>query len=186
MPPLCCGTALAGVLAKNLLPLAFLNSPCMDLLLYAPEYRPNMSSMIRSAEFFGFKRIYIYDQNKLLTPPDNKKGRANMEHMARVWTAGAVNHIEIILLEDPLDFLQNYAGRKVGTLVNEQAQHLNAFSWQAEDLILFGSEKDGLPEEIIQVLDATVYIPSFGQTDCLNVAVSFGIVVEKAMQHHQR
>ena len=171
---------------KNLLPLPLVNTPFMDLLLYAPEYRPNMSSMIRSAEFFGFKRIYIYDQNSLLTPPDNKKGRANMEHMARVWTAGAVNHIEIIILEDPIDFLQNYAGRKVGTLVNEQAQHLNDFSWQAEDLILFGSEKDGLPEEVIQSLDATVYIPSFGHTDCLNVAVSFGIVVEKAMQHHQR
>lgn len=153
----------------------------MDLLLFAPEYRPNMSSMIRSAEFFGFKRIYIYDQNGLMTPPDNKKGRSNMEHMARVWTAGAIHHIEIIKLDDPLTFLKEYKGRRVGTIVRETAHHLNDFQWQKDDLILFGSEKDGLPEEVIALLDAAVYIPSLGHTDCLNVAVSFGVVVEKAV-----
>jgi tRNA G18 (ribose-2'-O)-methylase SpoU len=137
--------------------------------------------MIRSAEFFGFKRIYIYDQNGLLTPPDNKKGRANMEHMARVWTAGAIHHIEIIKLEDPLAFLREYTGRKVGTIVSETAHHLNDFQWQQDDLILFGSEKDGLLEEVVALLDEAVYIPSLGHTDCLNVAVSFGIVVEKAV-----
>ena len=104
-----------------------------------------------------------------------------MEHLARVWTAGAVDHIEIIQLENPLSFLQQYPGRKVGTLVDEQAVHLNAFTWNTEDLILFGSEKDGLPEEVLALLDATVYIPALGHTDCLNVAVSFGIVVEKAV-----
>jgi tRNA G18 (ribose-2'-O)-methylase SpoU len=153
----------------------------MDLLLYGPEYRPNMSSMIRSAEFFGFKRIYIYDQNELLKPPTNKKGRANMEHMARVWTAGAVEHIEIIIVADILSFLEQHAGRLIGTIVNEQANHLNEFQFQRDDLILFGSEKVGLPPAVIEKLDAGVYIPAQGKTDCLNVAVSFGIVVEKAV-----
>lgn len=155
----------------------------MDLLLYAPEYRPNMSSMIRSAEFFGFDRIYIYDKNGLLTPPTNKKGRANMEHMARVWTAGAIEHIEIIIVEDITRFLTDYPGRLVGTLVNETALHLNDFSFQADDLILFGSEKDGLAPAVIEQLGASIYIPAKGKTDCLNVAVSFGIVVEKAVKH---
>ena len=153
----------------------------MDLLLYAPEYRPNMSSMIRSAEFYGFKRIHIFDANKLLKVPDSKKGRANMEHMARVWTAGAVEHIEIIIVDDPMAFLQTHQGRKIGTLVNEQAVHLNDFVFQKDDLILFGSEKEGLPDAIIQELDAAVYIPALGHTNCLNVAVSFGIVVNRAV-----
>jgi tRNA G18 (ribose-2'-O)-methylase SpoU len=158
----------------------------MDLLLYGPEYRPNMSSMIRSAEFFGFKRIYIYDQNELLKPPTNKKGRANMEHMARVWTAGAVEHIEIITLTAIDTFLEQYPGRLIGTIVNEQAYHLNDFQFQPDDLILFGSEKEGLPPEVIKKLAAGVYIPALGVTDCLNVAVSFGIVVEKAALFQQK
>ena len=154
----------------------------MDLLLYGPEYRPNMSSMIRSAEFFGFERIYIFDQNKLLSPPKNKKGRADMEHLARVWTAGAVDHIEIIKIDSAVDFLQAYQGRKVGTLVDEQAVHLSQFIWEPNDLIIFGSEKEGLPPEVVELLDARVYIPAIGQTNCLNVAVSFGIVVQNAIQ----
>lgn len=158
----------------------------MDLLLFGPEYRPNMSSMIRSAEFFGFKRIFIYDQNDLLKPPTNKKGRANMEHMARVWTAGAIEYIEIIIVTDVLSLLTQHNGRLIGTLVNEEAQHLNDFHFQADDLILFGSEKEGLPQEVIAKLDAAVYIPAIGQTNCLNVAVSFGVVVEKAVNYGKK
>ena len=67
----------------------------MKILLYAPEYRPNLSNMIRSAEFFGFSEIYIFDKNGLLDPPHNKVSRADMNHLARVWTAGAIEHIQI-------------------------------------------------------------------------------------------
>jgi len=154
----------------------------MEVLLYGPQYRPNMSSMIRTAEFYGFKRIYIYDTNGLLKPPTTKKERANMAHMARVWTAGAVEHIEIIIIEDPIAFLQNHKGRKIGTLVNEQAKHLGDFKFAPTDLIIFGSEKEGLDKEAISLLDSAVYIPSLGKTNCLNVAVSFGVVVNKAHQ----
>ena len=154
----------------------------MDLLLFAPEYRPNLSSMIRSAEFYGFKRIYIYDKNDLIKPPTNKKGRANMAHMAKVWTAGAINHIEIIRVENPLEFLTNYEGRKIGTIVNESTKHLNDFKFEREDLLIFGSEKDGLPEDIIELINEGVYIPQVGYTNCLNVAVTFGIVVHQALK----
>lgn len=154
----------------------------MDLLLFAPEYRPNLSSMIRSAEFYGFKRIYIYDKNDLIKPPTNKKGRANMAHMAKVWTAGAIDHIEIIRVENPLEFLTNYEGRKIGTIVNESTKHLNEFKFEREDLLIFGSEKDGLPEDIIEIINEGVYIPQVGYTNCLNVAVTFGIVVHQALK----
>lgn len=153
----------------------------MNLLLFAPEYRPNLSSMIRSAEFFGFKKIYIYDKNDLIKPPTNKKGRADMAHMAKVWTAGAVDYIDIIRIEDILDFLDNYEGRTVGTIVNETAKHLTDFQFEQEDLIIFGSEKEGLPQDIIDRINEAVYIPAIGHTNCLNVAVTFGIVVQQAL-----
>ncbi|NJN78600.1 MAG: TrmH family RNA methyltransferase [Saprospiraceae bacterium] len=154
----------------------------MDLLLFAPEYRPNLSSMIRTAEFYGFKRIYIYDKNDLIKPPTNKKGRANMAHMAKVWTAGAIDFIDIIRIENPVEFFENYEGRKVGTIINETAKHLNDFKFEPNDLLIFGSEKDGLTTETINLLDEAVYIPAIGHTDCLNVAVTFGIVVHQALK----
>lgn len=154
----------------------------MNALLYAPEYRPNMSSMIRSAEFYGLKTIYIYDRNNLLSPPNNKTSRANMQHIARVWTAGAINHIDVEIVENPITFLQNYQGRKIATLVDENAVMLNDFQFEKNDLILFGSEKEGLDAEAIEIMDAAVYIPSLGETPCLNVAVTFGIVMHQALR----
>ncbi len=152
----------------------------LNALLYAPEYRPNMSSMIRSAEFYGLKTIYIYDRNNLLSPPNNKTTRADMEHLARVWTAGAINHIDIEIVEDPIAFLSEYQGRKIATLVNESSNQLNDFQFQPHDIILFGSEKDGLEDRAIPLMDASVYVPAIGHTPCLNVAVTFGIVMHQA------
>lgn len=154
----------------------------MNVLLVAPEYRPNLSSMIRSAEFYGLKKVYIYDANQLLLPPTHsKKARADMAHLAKVWTAGAIDHIEIEKVEDLAAFLEQYEGRKIATLVNEEAQHLQDFGFEQEDLLLFGSEKAGLPADILPLIDHGVYIPAVGHTPCLNVAVTFGIVLHQAL-----
>ncbi|MCH2021593.1 MAG: TrmH family RNA methyltransferase [Saprospiraceae bacterium] len=155
----------------------------MDVLFYAPQYRPNLSSMIRSAEFYGLKKVYIFDSNNLLLPPtQSKKARAEMAHMAKVWTAGAIEYVEIIKIEDVDAFLSNYSGRKVATILDEDAQHLNNFEFKLNDLIIFGSEKEGIPEHLIANVEETVYIPSLGKTPCLNVAVTFGIVIHHALK----
>ena len=151
----------------------------MKVLLYAPQYRPNMSSMIRTAEFYGLKQIYIFDENKLLTPPNNKKGRAEMQHMGRVWTAGAVDHIKIELIDLPTDFITNHKGRIVGTLLSDTAKTLSSVSPENNDLLIMGPEKTGLPANVIDLLDLEVCIPHIGHTDCLNVAVSFGIFMNR-------
>lgn len=153
----------------------------VNALLYAPQYRPNMSSMIRSAEFYGLKTIYIYDKNGLLDPPNNKTSRADMNHLARVWTAGAIEFIEITKITDIQDFLTNYSGRKVATMLDKTAHHLSNFKFEANDLIIFGSEKHGLDADALPLIDESIYIPALGHTPCLNVAVTFGIVVNQAV-----
>lgn len=154
----------------------------MNVLFHAPEYRPNLSNMIRTAEFYGLKKVFIFDKNNLLSPPNNKVSRAEMEHMARVWTAGAIEHIEIIPVEDDKTFLEEYDGRTIATLVNEEATNLTEFTFESSDLIIMGSEKEGLPEEIEKLCDEAIYIQQKGHTNCLNVSVTFGIVLNKAIE----
>lgn len=152
----------------------------MRILLYAPEYRPNLSNMIRSAEFFGFSEIFIFDENRLLDPPHNKVSRADMNHLARVWTAGAIDHIRIEIIKDVPDFLRKHTGRKIATQVDTKAEHLPTFPFQSGDLLIMGPEKEGLPASITSLCDHSVYIPGKGQTDCLNVSVSLGIFLYAA------
>lgn len=152
----------------------------MQVLLYAPEYRPNLSNMIRSAEFFGFSAVWIFDSNGLLDPPNNKVSRADMNHLARVWTAGAIEHVDIRKIDDIHDFLRKYAGRKVATLVDSGAKHLPDFSFEPDDLLIMGPEKEGLPKNVLLHTDESVFIPGTGKTDCLNVSVSLGILLYAA------
>ena len=155
----------------------------MNVLLHSPQYRPNLSSMIRSAEFYGLKTVYIYDANNLMLPPtQSKKARAEMAHMARVWTAGAIEFVEIIKIEDVITFFRDYKGRKIATILDENAEHINNFKFDSNDLIIFGSEKEGLPNDLLPEIDKSVYIPSLGKTPCLNVAVTFGIVLHQALK----
>ena len=152
----------------------------MKILLYAPEYRPNLSNMIRSAEFFGYKEIFIYDKNALLDPPNNKVSRGDMEHLARVWTAGAIEFMEIKKVEHIDSFLSDHPGRKIATIIDPKAKHLVDFQFEKEDLLILGPEKEGLPEDVVQTADQCVFIPGKGNTDCLNVSVSLGIFLYHA------
>jgi tRNA G18 (ribose-2'-O)-methylase SpoU len=154
----------------------------MNVLFYAPEYRPNLSNMIRTAEFYGLKKVYIYDTNQLLSPPSSKVSRADMQHMARVWTAGALDHISIEVVEDINEFLSQYKCRKIATIVSVNAIPIQKFKFEDNDLIIMGSEKKGIPSNIESQCTCSVYIPQLGQTNSLNVSVAFGIFINKALE----
>ena len=154
----------------------------MNVLLYAPEYRPNLSNMIRTTEFYGLKKIYIYDQNGLMHPPSNKVSRAEMNHMARVWTAGAMEYIEIQQVDDVSEFLGKYPGRSIATVVSEKGVDLNDFAFETDDLVIMGPEKEGLPENFVLLCDQSLFIQNLGVTDCLNVSVTLGIVLNEGLK----
>ncbi len=151
----------------------------MNVLLYATEYRPNLSNMIRTAEFYGLEKIYIYDKNNLLKPPHNKVSKSEMAHMAKVWTAGAMEFIDIIKIKDIDLFLKEYDGRTIATMIDKTATILNDFTFFSSDLLIVGSEKEGLPPSLYNLCDYKLYIEQKGNTDCLNVSTAFGIFLHK-------
>jgi len=157
----------------------------MNVLLFAPEYRPNLSNMIRTAEFYGMETIYVYDANNLMQPPNNKVSRADMNHMARVWTAGAMDHIDIKVVTDYELFIKEYDGRIVATVISQSAVDLNELTFHNDDLLIMGPEKEGLPEEFLDLTDHQIIIPNRGVTDCLNVSVSFGVFMNEAIRQLQ-
>lgn len=61
---------------------------------------------------------------------------------------------------------------------------LPAFVWPRRSVLVLGREKEGLPAEIISMLDAAVEIPQCGVIRSLNVHVSGAIAMfEYAKQH---
>ncbi|MEO0339064.1 MAG: TrmH family RNA methyltransferase, partial [Bacteroidota bacterium] len=128
----------------------------------------------------GYTTIYIYDKNGLLDPPNNKVSRGDMEHLARVWTAGAIEYIEVVKVPNGLEFIREHSGRSLATVIDHNAINLHAFKFKEDDLLVMGPEKAGLAPEVVRLCDSHLFLPNKGHTDCLNVSVSLGVFLYAA------
>jgi tRNA G18 (ribose-2'-O)-methylase SpoU len=97
-----------------------------------------------------------------------------------VVSAGAFDKIRWQRVAEPAQFLSGYPGRVIATVADERATELPHFQFSPTDLLLFGSESHGLPPDVVTAAAATVTIPSRGQTQSLNLAVSLAIVLFEA------
>jgi tRNA (cytidine/uridine-2'-O-)-methyltransferase len=74
-----------------------------------------------------------------------------------------------------LEFQQQQAGRLIGFSVRGTCNHFE-FSFKPDDWLLFGSETDGLPTQMLQQCESTLYIPmSEPGVRSLNLSVSAAV-----------
>jgi len=59
-----------------------------------------------------------------------------------------------------------------------ESTELKDFSIEKPSAIFFGTEKDGLSEEILDQADCRIQIPMFGFTESLNISVSAAIILQ--------
>ena len=79
------------------------------------------------------------------------------------------------------DFTQNRPGRIV-LFTTKAAEPLHAFAFQPDDVLLFGRESAGVPDEVHESADARVYIPLIPGMRSLNVTVSAAIGLSEALR----
>ncbi|MES2724416.1 MAG: tRNA (cytidine(34)-2'-O)-methyltransferase [Pseudomonadota bacterium] len=79
------------------------------------------------------------------------------------------------------DFTQNRPGRIV-LFTTKAAEPLHAFAFRPDDVLLFGRESAGVPDEVHESADARVYIPLIPGMRSLNVTVSAAIGLSEALR----
>jgi tRNA G18 (ribose-2'-O)-methylase SpoU len=146
------------------------------VFLYAPQDFRNLCAIARTLEVLGHGAVYAFDPWRLIR---DRYGRARSREMRDV-SSGAFERIRWTRVDDPASFLQGFAGRLVATVADTSALKLTEFSFRSDDLLLFGGESQGLPDEIVALAGATITIPSRGRTQSLNLSVALGIVVFEA------
>jgi tRNA (cytidine/uridine-2'-O-)-methyltransferase len=62
------------------------------------------------------------------------------------------------------------------------ATPLNAFAFEPDDVLLFGSESSGAPDFVHQAADARVVIPIRPEARSLNLSVSAGIALWEGLR----
>jgi tRNA (cytidine/uridine-2'-O-)-methyltransferase len=68
------------------------------------------------------------------------------------------------------------SSRRLVLFTTKGAQPLHDFAFQPDDILLFGRESLGVPDEVHEAADARVYIPITPPARSLNVTVSAAIV----------
>jgi len=143
----------------------------MRLALYQPDIPQNTGTVMRLAACFGVALDVIEPCGFIFS--DSKLRRAGMDYAGRVdltrhasWDA----------------FL---ADRPQGRLVlstTKACESLSGFSFEPADILLFGAESSGVPDDVHARADARVKVPMRPGERSLNVAVCAGIVLWEAVR----
>ena len=123
--------------------------------------RGNVSAVLRTSEALGFQAVHIVESSE-------KFKEAN-----RV-TQGAENWLDISTWDctsDCLDYLENARYRIVGAHVSG-GRPISEISFDCPTAILFGNEKDGLSEEVLNRANERIVLPMPGFTRSYNISVA--------------
>lgn len=119
----------------------------------------NIGSVIRNANAFLAKSVIIY-------------GRKQYDRRGAVGTQNYTHFKHVVEVENvpryPIIAIDNVDG----------AVSINDFSWPSEEFIMaFGEEQSGLPQEILTIAQAVVYIPQYGSVRSLNVGCASAVAM---------
>jgi len=135
----------------------------------------NASAIVRTADAVGVLYVYYTYEGYL---PINEG-----------ISLGAEKWVEIIKVEDARSFLSNLREKGFSiyvTFLGENTVDYRDVDYTQKTLLVFGNEKEGVSEEILEYATAFIKIPMLGMVRSLNVSVSAGIVLYEAMRQREK
>jgi tRNA (guanosine-2'-O-)-methyltransferase len=128
----------------------------------------NTSAVMRSCEVFGIQELAIIEQ---------RYGKSIDKEIAM----GAQKWVDITTFDsisDALQTMRNKGYQIIATTPHEKDCLLDDFDISKPSALFFGTERDGLSEEIMQQADGFLKIPMVGFTESLNISVSAAIIIQ--------
>ncbi|WP_417886890.1 TrmH family RNA methyltransferase [Zunongwangia sp.] len=132
----------------------------------------NTSAVIRSCDVFGIQNVHIIEER--LT-----------KQIEREIAMGAQKWVTINRYQSTKSCISNL--REKGYQIVATSPHTNSvtledFNVSKPSVFFFGTEKEGLSEEILKEADCSLKIPMYGFTESLNISVSAAIVLQHVTQ----
>lgn len=128
----------------------------------------NASAVMRSCEVFGVQNLNVIEQ---------RYGKSIDKEIAM----GAQKWVDIDSFDSVgncIDTLKNKGYQIIATTPHTDDCLLDHFDISKPSAFCFGTEKEGLSEEIIQKADGFLKIPMVGFTESLNISVSAAIILQ--------
>ena len=131
----------------------------------------NTSAVMRSCEVFGIQELNVIEQ---------RYGKSIDKEIAM----GAQKWVDINAFDSIsgcVDSLKAKGYQIIATTPHENDFLMDDFDISKPSALFFGTERDGLSEEILQKADGFLKIPMVGFTESLNISVSAAIIIQNLM-----
>ena len=91
---------------------------------------------------------------------------------------------KVIRHNDFKAFRKKYKKSRIVLMTTKAKKLYHKFKFKKDDMLLFGRESAGVPEEVHQMLKNKIKIPMNKKTRSLNVAISVAIVAAEALRQN--
>lgn len=128
----------------------------------------NTSAVMRSCEVFGIQELNVIEQKF------GKRIDSEIAMGAQKW----VDVFRYNSVQSCLDSMREKGYQIIATTPHDDSCFLHEFDITKPAALFFGTERDGLSEEVMQQADGFLKIPMVGYTESLNISVSAAIIIQ--------
>lgn len=131
----------------------------------------NMGTIVRTANALNINKVHIIGRRQW-----NKRGAMVTDIYMNIEYHASVEEFAAAMKRD---------GRHIVAIdIVPGAEPLAKAELSYDSVLVFGSEKDGVSDELQSVSEKVVHIEQFGSTRSVNVGVAAGIVMYEWMRRH--
>ena len=145
----------------------------MHIVLYKPDIPQNTAAIIRLGACLSLNIHLIEPCGFNLN--DRRFKRVVMDYAS----------LSKIVRHDSFEaFKKRYKKSRIVLMTTKAKKLYHKFKFKKNDMLLFGKESAGVPEEIHKILKYKIKIPMNEKTRSLNVAMSVAIVASEALRQN--
>ena len=145
----------------------------MHIALYKPDIPQNTAAIIRLGACLNLK-IHIVEPCGF-NLHDSRFKRVVMDY---------IGFSKIFRYQDYDNFLNKNKKKRIILMTTKAKKHYHKFKFKKDDILLFGRESAGVPNNLHKTIKDKVKIPMNKKTRSLNVAMSVAIISAEALRQN--
>ena len=145
----------------------------MHIALYKPDIPQNTAAIIRLGACLSLK-IHIIEPCGF-NLHDSRFKRVAMDY---------IGFSKIFRYQDYDDFMNKNKKKRIILMTTKAKKHYQKFKFKKDDILLFGRESAGVPNNLHKTIKDKVKIPMNKKARSLNVAMSVAIISAEALRQN--
>ena len=136
----------------------------LKVALYQPDIPQNTASIIRTCSCLGASLEIIEPCGFLFS--DKRFKRVVMDYL---------DYSEIKFYKSPIEFFDENTKNRVVLMTTKASKVYTKFKFKRNDILLFGRESAGVPEDVHSKVNERIKIPMLKNKRSLNISISVAI-----------